>query len=276
MPVPCQLVKPLCMVIGLEFHDGLGIIPSVPPVPGITKTTPWISIGWTVGVFLGDTPSPDVFGHTFGLIKRGSDTKYIRPHICLGSPPLPAAVTPIADLGLVFIHIALGATKEIWGCFSVKANITAKGEPVGVIWIPYSPVAPYNQLVCNDIPCDWPCVIVLQMPNTVFAGMTLGDYVGSLVTMLLEMALSFAKNAFFGWNPVSKLIEGLAGKILGKFATTVSEKALSKAIEKLIEIGVLDTNWSGLGKGGDIPGAVGEGVAGAVNSAADTVSGWFD
>src|SRR5882762_2325507 len=110
MPIPTQLVKPYCLVIGMERHTGLGLTPPS-PVPVPNNNTFWVSASTAVLTPAGDWSSRTVKGHGSGIVKKGSDVKFLRPHVCLGSPMPPPIVPMVTDLGLIAVIIAFGSTK---------------------------------------------------------------------------------------------------------------------------------------------------------------------
>ncbi|WP_394845070.1 hypothetical protein LZC95_49460 [Pendulispora brunnea] len=188
----------------------------------ITVPTPkpknlWFSMGPTTLTPAGDMESGSVFCQREGMVKLGSDVRYFRMHLSTPwLPGPPAVVTPIFDLGLCIPVIALGGTKTIWGPYSIKANITAKGDNPAVMLIEGSlfgvNIAPLNSMVCSD-PCDLPAFLSMQSANSVRAGMTLGDVIGNVVTTLTDVALSKALNLalgkLLGKNLPSKVLNAL-------------------------------------------------------------------
>jgi hypothetical protein len=118
--------------------------------------------------------------------------------------PPEVTVGPIVDLGFFVLVIMVGATKPVWGPTTVKAG----GKSVAVIAIPYSPFCPFNQLICTD-PFDMPFGISMQAPTSVFAGMSLADYLLCTVSIAVDMLLSFLLNLLFGG------LDGM-GKFFGK------------------------------------------------------------
>ncbi len=234
MGVPCMPVRTKCVVIGTDMHGALGtlIAPPAPPVPFTpSEKTIWISAS-TTHYGVGDPPVPDVILCGERAVNKGADTKYLRPHVVVfGLVPPNVIVGPIVDWGFFLLVIAVGCTKPIWGPRSVQAG----AKSIAVIAIPYSPYCPINQLICTD-PCDLPIGVGLQMPSSVFVGMTLGDYAMCLVSIAADMLLSFLVNQLFAGL---KLLGNFLGKkLLQQLGKSLGPKlfmALSKALAKLTE-----------------------------------------
>ncbi|WP_394830335.1 hypothetical protein LVJ94_27890 [Pendulispora rubella] len=211
-----QVIKPSCVVIGIDLHTAIGLTP-----PALVLLTPkkyhlWVSVS-TARWIIGDQESSNVLGQGVGLVKRGSDTRYLRPHLCC-SWPVPV-ITPICDLVMWIPLNLLGATKTIWGPYSVKANITGTDDNPAVMLIGES-VGVANSTICSD-PCDLPLTISMQAPSSVRAGMTWADILGNVITTVIDCAISFALN----WG-IGKLLEGGQKKLL----TTLQAQNISKPV----------------------------------------------
>ena len=238
MGVPCMPVRTKCLVLGRELHGALGtlIAPPAPPVPFKSSTMSlWLSAS-TTHYGIGDPPVPDVIICGEPAVSKGADSKYLRPHVVVvGVIPPNVQVGPIVDLGFIILVIAVGCTKPIWGPRSVQAS----AKSVAVIAIPYSPFCPFNQLICSD-PCDMPIGVSLQMPSSVFVGMSLGDYLACMVSIAADMLLSFILNLLFGGleflgtfigkKLFTQLEKTLGPKLLGVFG-----KGLGKYTEKITD-----------------------------------------
>src|SRR4051812_1957636 len=122
MGVPCMPVRPHCVVIAPDVHSGIGLTPVA--VPAMAPITIWASAATTY-YGLGDAPVPNVSICGENAVRKGSDSKYLRPHLSIiNTVPPPPAVTvpPIADLGLFLVIIAVGCSKPVWGPTSVRAG----------------------------------------------------------------------------------------------------------------------------------------------------------
>jgi hypothetical protein len=230
-------VRTKCVVIGRELHGALGTSTVPPPPVPFTPSNMsfWLSASPT-HYGCGDLPVPDVIICGEPAVNKGADTKYRRPHlVVIGMLPPTVLVGPVVDLGFIILVIAVGCTKPIWGPSSVQAG----AKSIAVIGIPYSPVSPINQLICSD-PCDLPIGISVQMPSSVFVGMTLGDYLKCLVSIAVDMLLSFILNLIFGGleflgNFISKRLLQVIEKSLGPKLLKVFGKGLANVTEKITE-----------------------------------------
>ncbi len=227
MPMPCQLMKPLCLIVGVEKHTCLGISPM-----GIVMPNPeeiCISLG-PIYIPAGDSPSPTVSAQAGGLIKRGHDSKHFRPHFTTGTPPLPSAVPPVVDLGLIALVILLGQAKTVWGPYSIKAGFGDKKGNPAVIFVPVPGmcVGSANFTVCSE-PTALPSLLTLQTPNTVFAGMSWADIAGNIGEVLAELLLSKLLDCVF--SRVAKL-KGV-GEAIEKAEEAV-EKVLRTALKPIV------------------------------------------
>lgn len=280
MGVPCMPVRTLCLVIGREFHGALGVpVPPVPPVAP-SKLTLYIS-AITSYYGVGDAPVANVIVCGEPAIQKGSDSKYFRPHVTVVSvvPPNIAFPGVIVDLGFIAFVFIFGASKTIWGPTSVKVS----GKAIAVIGIPFVPFNPFNQLVCSD-PCDLPLGSGVQMPSNVFAGMGIGDYLLCVVSMAIDMLVSFLLNCLFGgldflgtflgknlltqiekrlgpkllgllgkglgklWAPVVKAVEKRFGEHAAEIIGKVFEEPLKKAASAGAGIPITPDEWLGFGK----------------------------
>lgn len=250
MPLACQLMKPLCLVIGTEKHICLGLTPMGVPAPNPNEIC--ISIG-PINMPLGDSPSPNVSAHTARLIKRGHDSKFLRPHLSTGLPPLPSAVPPPLDLGLIAIVIAFGQAKTVWGPYSVKANFGEGANPAVIFLAPGMFLGAANFSMCSEPVPKMnikgvqivPNVFNIQVPSTVFAGMTIADIIGNIVAAVVDAVFSKLLEVIFKYAPglkqLKKLVEKVAEKVIGTalkplthvLAAKVSEKAIEKVEERL-------------------------------------------
>ncbi len=221
MGAPCMALRTNCVVAGKELHGALGILtpPGVPYTP--SKETVWISLCSTY-YGAGDDPVWTVVICGEPAVKKGADSKYRRMHhSVVGVLPPNVIVTPISDMGLIVLNVAFGNSHPIWG----SSSVLAARDPVAVIGVPYSPAAPCNQMICSD-PCDVPLGDGLQMPSTVFIGMSGSDYARCAAEAAVDMAKSFVLNAIAGYKNFFAGLGGLFSKQI--------EKAMGKAVEKEI------------------------------------------
>jgi hypothetical protein len=238
MGVPCMPVRTKCVVIGTELHDALGtlIAPPAPPVPCTpSKITLWTSASTTY-YGIGEKPVAKVMICGEPAVNKGADTTYARPHVVMfGIAPPNVIVGPVVDWGFFILVIAMGGTKPVWGPRSVQAD----SKSIAVFAIPHSPYCPFNQMICND-PFDIPLGVGLQMPSSVFAGMTLGDYALCIVNIVADMLLSLLLNMIFGGldflgDFIGKKLAASLGKLLNRKLLKIFGKKIFKFINKGLE-----------------------------------------
>jgi len=230
-------VRTKCVVIGTEFHDALGtlVAPPAPPVPCTpSNITIWCSASTTY-YGIGEKPVANVIICGEPAVNKGADTTYARPHVVMfGVAPPNVIVGPVVDWGFFILVIAAGGTKPVWGPRSVQAG----AKSIAVFAIPYSPYCPFNQMICND-PFDIPLGVGLQMPSSVFVGMTLGDYALCIVNIVADMLLSFLLNMLFGGldflgDFIGKMSKGFTRKLIKIFGKKFF-KILSKGMERITQ-----------------------------------------
>ncbi len=244
MPIPCQLMKPLCLIMGTEKHICLGLTPLGVPAPNPNEIC--ISIG-PIYIPLGDQPSPSVSAHTGNLIKRGHDSKFLRPHLSTGLPPLPSAVPPPLDLGLMAIVIGFGQAKAVWGPYSIKAEFPDGAANPAVLFIaPGMCVGAANFSMCSEPMPKMnvkgvqilPNVFNVQVPSTVFAGMTFAAIIGNLVAAIADAVASKLLESLFKYVPgfkwAKEKLEKLAEKILSVALKPLTRRLTQKLTEKAL------------------------------------------
>lgn len=245
MTVPCNLIKPYTLIVSLDEHDAilLGALPPAPsPVPALFEGVYWASVNAVYWPSANDA-SPNVNGDAHAIFKRDHEVEHWRVHVLLPVSPaakrvppvLPPFVPPaVTDLGLIALHIYQGNSKCRFGPFSVKANITAPGDPVGVINIPWSPVGLFNSESCDSVTLGM-APLDAASPNSVVAGMSLGDYLGCIALIAIDRLTDWLKEHFDGlpdWAKdflVDPLIDAL-GEALGE--------AVSSFLVPAIDIGI--------------------------------------
>jgi hypothetical protein len=175
-------------MIGLDLHNEV-CVPPAPPVPMAphltTATLNWIiPAAMTKKVFA-------TFVHA-RVMQRGTDIQSFVPHIPLAPPAILLA--PILTI--------FSGSKSHFGPRSVEVE----GTPVAVGLLG----AVNINLNCGEIPT--PSGFVLA-PNTVVAGMTLGDVIGGIFAMASDAAIQYAMNKILG--PLGPTWSGIAGALFG-------------------------------------------------------------
>jgi len=176
--------------IGMGTHNAL-----YPPavVPAIV---PHVSMDTLLGLTLGAKFTTTVIGpFGFQFIQQGNDSGQIVSHIAI---PPPSVLVPIV--------IAFGGSKPMFAASTVKMQ----GTPVAAGMIPFC-FTSINQ-GCND-PCNYPGDMVI-CPNSVLVGLTLGDFLGGLISIGVDCAISAIANKVGGM-----VAEGLVGSIGTRLAT---------------------------------------------------------
>jgi hypothetical protein len=209
--------------VGLGTHTGI-FPPAIPPIP----TAPHIAVDTLLGLTLGANYSNTVKG-PFGiqLVGKGNDSGKFVPHIAIA--PHPGNI-------LIPLIIAFGSSKPMFCASTVHIGNMAGGNhstgPVAANPIPYNFVS-INQ-ACND-PCNYPSDMVIS-PNTVVVGLTLGDFIGGLVRIAVDSAVSFAASALGGKvaGVLMKQVYGrIAQQVIKEFTAELTEKFGKEAAESM-------------------------------------------
>jgi hypothetical protein len=212
MPLGCNLLLSYFPMIGVDLHKAQapGPVPPVPFSPHIVTAA--LCIGpW--GILTG-SPVPKVMDQ-FGItLQKGTDIGPLVPHICVPIPP--NLLTPIYIIG--------SASKSYFGVATVQVG----GSPVAVA---VAMIMNIN-VNCGDI--STPSGFVMA-PNTVQAGMTLGDFLSGLVTAVVEGALQYG---------IGKAVGALGDAIAGKLF-----KAALVPVVDVAEAATLDAAKAALASG---------------------------
>jgi hypothetical protein len=211
----CQVLNPLHLMIGCDFHKAIS--PSVPPiiVPFALHNVFQILNGLNTCV----ATVPKVLAWNFMTMNRGTDIGMGISHI----PTVPNILLPIMFFGS-------GSISE-FGAFTVLSG----GAPIATACIPSPPFSPLGiniNLNCGDVPTPTGFVFA---PNTVLAGMKIGDYFGSLSVMCFDIVAVAALNALFG---------GYHSKTI-KFGGLTDLKCFNRLIGRFISSPVWATRATG-------------------------------
>lgn len=188
----CCVLISIHPMIAVDLQDAIpppGPVP-VPSLPHYCGAT----LKWPPSAFLG-TQKPatgKVEAMGFTVMQQGTDIGNLIPHVCANY--------------LLPLIIAFSASKSFFGVASVQAA----GSPVAVAllivanlnmncWGPTLPPMPLGGVVAS---------------NTVMAGMTLGDFLGGLFSMIVEGAIQFALNRAFASNTASRFFNRLQGPLI--------------------------------------------------------------
>jgi hypothetical protein len=173
-------------MIGVDLHED--VLPPAPPVPMAPHLTA-ATLNWIIPAAM-SSKTFATFVHA-RIMQRGTDIQSLIPHI----PLTPAgALAPVLTV--------FSGSKSHFGPRSVEVE----GTPVAVALLGAVNV----NLNCGDLPMPTGYVLA---PNTVVAGMTLGDVLGGLFAMMADTAMQYGMNAVLG--PMGALGGGIAGALLG-------------------------------------------------------------
>lgn len=188
--------------IGMGSHNAL-----YPPAP-TPAIVPHVSMDTLLGLTLGAKFTTTVIGpFGFQFIQQGNDSGQIVSHIAI---PPPSVLVPVV--------IAFGSSKPMFAASTVKMQ----GTPVAAGMIPFC-FTSINQ-GCND-PCNYPGDMVI-CPNTVLVGLTLGDFLGGLLAIGVDCAISAIANKIGG-----EVAEGVMGAIASRVAAPVMRALSSEMTE---------------------------------------------
>ena len=202
--------------IGAGFHDAI-----FPPAPAVVPFTPHVSMQTLLGLTIKAKWSKTVIGpFGFQFIGKDNDSGMVLPHISI---PPPNALVPIV--------IAFGGSKVMFGASTVKVDVDGAGVPMGACLLPYVPLS-RNQ-ACNQL-MNLPSDNVIA-PNTVFVGLTLGDVIGGVVNIVIDMGVSFALGALGNGisDKITKPLVGAALRAIGPVLARSLPAALAKAVPTL-------------------------------------------
>lgn len=206
MAMKCQLVRPGCWNFAVDMHCAAIQWPFIPLPKGWYFNA--ASTEWAVG----DKQHAKIRESGDGLIKLGHDCQFLRPHF-----PFPV---PFPEVIFWAVFTALGSSKTVWASFRTKHG----GEPTAVMFLGFgSCVAVINQADCGDL---WfnPTILSVQRPTNVFAGMSLGDFLGCLFLIIVDAILS---------KLLEKLFDKVLGKLKGKLSKWLKSTKLGKYFDDL-------------------------------------------
>ena len=244
--------------IGAGIHDAI-----FPPAPTVIPFTPHVSMQTLLGLTIKAKWSKTVIGpFGFQLLGKDNDSGLIVPHISI---PPPNALVPIV--------IAFGGSKVMFGASTVKLDVDGAGVPMGACLLPFVPLS-RNQ-ACNQ-PLNLPTDNVIA-PNTVLVGLTLGDVIGGVVNIVIDMGVSFALGKL-GAGISSKVTQPIVAAALKKFGPTfatalageTAEAVLNALVDAIVGYGVGEAENAASGASGNAAGGEGWSDTGTA------LGGWID
>lgn len=244
--------------IGGGIHDAI-----FPPAPALIPFTPHVSMQTLLGLTIKAKWSKTVIGpFGFQLLGKDNDSGLIVPHISI---PPPNALVPIV--------IAFGGSKVMFGASTVKIDVDGAGVPAGACLLPFVPLS-RNQ-ACNQ-PLNLPTDNVIA-PNTVMVGLTLGDIIGGVVNIVIDMGISFALGKL--GNPLGKSVTGpIVAAALNKFSPALvsalggeaADAVLNQLMDAIVGYGIGELEGAISGASGNAAGGEGWSDTGTA------LGGWID
>lgn len=225
------------LMIGSELHYfWLSGSPVPAPPPAVLNH---ISSMILNGTGLTASKTTNVQATNNKIIHQGSDIGNFILHVNI--PPAPINL-------FLPLHIAFSGSKSMFGVNTVIAEDNPVGVAVAVIMN-------FN-LNCSD-PVYLPGGVVYAFPMTCQAGFTLADFLGGLMHMAFDMAISYAINKFFRgkWGQkfqnafffrvFSPMFRGFV-RVTGKTPSFVAAHLFSNFSDKVLENIVVGTplGWS--------------------------------
>ncbi len=192
--ISCCILMPIHPMIGIDYHD---LVPPPPAPPTPVPMQPYGVVQVLMGISGDSKFTTKVFTMNFPAMHMGTDIGKALVHV--GNP---------ANL-LLPVIIGFSASKSLFGASTVQAE----GKPVATACMVFA-----NQnLNCNN-PVNLPTGSVCA-PNTVMAGMSLGDYLTGALMMGVDMLVSFLFSKLPFKNQLSNEAgTGLFNRLAGEFA----------------------------------------------------------
>lgn len=224
----CCAIANYNVMFGVDFHDGYPfdiISPEgVPFVPHLVAAP----VRWLIWKEAAESEHPSV------VMPHGNAMSKI---FDIG-PRIPHLTFPAWNGWLHMLIYTLMSSSQ--GHFGV-ASVTIEGEPLAVA-LEYDE---NRQLECGD-PLPLPTSILFA-PNTVVAGLTMGDLMAGNDSMFIHSLIDAAASKLCG-NAFDKMIHhGLIDSIVGHYLGYVADSKISKLIVDPFEKNVVDkvTEWEG-------------------------------
>ena len=182
----CSIHTNVHPMVGMDLHNG--IVPGVPPVP--TPFMPHFVAQVLGGLNLKASLAKTVISHNFITLQRGSD-------IGLG-------IGHVATNILFPLLVLTSSSVSQFGSFTVQLE----GKPAAIAPLVY---VGFN-FNCYD-PVPWNTNLVVA-PGCNMAGFNYADYVASMVSIALSMAVGFVCSKAFGG--LTSASGAIVGRVFGK------------------------------------------------------------
>ncbi|MGB1308467.1 MAG: hypothetical protein ACPG6B_06130, partial [Oceanihabitans sp.] len=204
----CSLHTNIHPMVGVDLHNG--IIPGTPPVP--TPFMPHFVSQVLGGLNLKASLATKVMSHNFITLQRGSDIGLGIGHVAtnLLFPILVLASSSVSQFGSFTVHL--------------------EGKPAAIAPLVY---VGFN-FNCFD-PAPWNTNLIVA-PGCNMAGFSLADYVASMVSIALSIAVGFVCNAAFGG--LTSASGAVVGRVFGKaFLTEGLEEIAQSQFGRFVQSG---------------------------------------
>lgn len=182
--IPCCVLIPMHPCISLDIHQVV-----VPPATPFPAPYFWLQILGGLPVVNKAQMGSKTYAWSFPAMQKGTDIGRFIVHV--GNP---------ANLKLPFIILGSGS-KSPFGAGTVKIENKVVATACLI-------------MINKNLNCDWPVKMPtgnVIAPNTVLAGMSLGDFVAGFINMGLDSALSFVVGKAFG-----EVGDKIGAKIVGQ------------------------------------------------------------
>jgi len=194
--VICCVIANYHPMLGVDFQDGFPALIPIPLIPkaphvvfAMVRFGPW----WMAGA----VENADIQMPPGNAMAKIFDIGMFIPHLTF----------PALNHFVYMLIYTLCSTSQ--GHFGVSSVLTPKGPIAVALMLFVNP-----QLHC-DAPLPLPTGVVLA-PNTVVAGLTIGDFLAGIFSMVLTSAVTWACGKVVSWgtNIASKALGGLGDLVL--------------------------------------------------------------
>jgi hypothetical protein len=186
----------------LEYHPMIGadphneLAPSVPPAVPVEPHAVAAILNFILPASMADDTRTKVLGPLHARVMlRGTDIQSFIPHIPLGPGILLAGLLTL-----------FSGSKSHFG----PSSVLACKKPIAAALL---------VLINPNVNCGTIAGVgTVFAPNTVVAGMTVGDVIGGLFAACVQIVIQGVTNAVFGKLPGGDKVQAIAGGLFGIFA----------------------------------------------------------
>lgn len=258
----CCVITRFHQMMGVDFHaSALGFpIPIPPPVPQMVHM-----VSATV---------------RFGIWFQAKDKESEKVDTYAGAP-----MSKIFDIGMFIPHLGinhpivlgfLSACSSSQGHFGVASVITDKGPIAVALDVCVNP-----QLNCNDfllMPIPFPLPVplptgLLHAPNTVVAGLTLGDVFAGYLSMVMTSAATMVIGGLIGapFHYLPPILKPKLGSLMGPMLTQLNNRLPTHLFSKLLQGSMTFDAWAATKGGKAFITALGDHITDPVQNALTNV-----